>query len=113
MTSYGATRKYKGAPGETVFISSSFGPVLSDCIYTNSVTLTYYLPKKNAFRRLCIQTGLAWTKSVPLEDQVGLPGGNEGDPVPLKSGWPRFPLVPWPHSLKGTTFSLKDGFQTP
>ncbi|ROL41296.1 Tripartite motif-containing protein 16 [Anabarilius grahami] len=37
MTSYGATRKYKGAPGETVFISSSFGPVLSDCIYTNSV----------------------------------------------------------------------------
>ncbi|ROK87097.1 hypothetical protein DPX16_10237 [Anabarilius grahami] len=36
MTSYGATRKYKGAPGETVFISSSFGPVLSDCIYTNS-----------------------------------------------------------------------------
>ncbi|ROL42247.1 hypothetical protein DPX16_7924 [Anabarilius grahami] len=93
MTSYGATRKYKGAPGETVFISSSFGPVLSDCIYTNS--------------------GLAWTKSVPLEDQVGLPGGNEGDPVPLKSGWPRFPLVPWPHSLKGTTFSLKDGFQTP
>ncbi|ROL49259.1 hypothetical protein DPX16_16874 [Anabarilius grahami] len=36
MTSYGATRKYKGAPGETVFISSSFDPVLSDCIYTNS-----------------------------------------------------------------------------
>ncbi|ROL47105.1 hypothetical protein DPX16_18903 [Anabarilius grahami] len=36
MTSYGATRKYKGAPGETVFISSSFGPVLSDCIYTIS-----------------------------------------------------------------------------
>ncbi|ROI46631.1 hypothetical protein DPX16_7749 [Anabarilius grahami] len=36
MTSYGATRKYKGAPGETASISSSFGPVLSDCIYTNS-----------------------------------------------------------------------------
>ncbi|ROI74373.1 hypothetical protein DPX16_21922 [Anabarilius grahami] len=36
LTSYGATRKYKGAPGETASISSSFGPVLSDCIYTNS-----------------------------------------------------------------------------
>ncbi|ROL46495.1 hypothetical protein DPX16_21679 [Anabarilius grahami] len=36
MTSYGATRKYKGVPGETASISSSFGPVLSDCIYTNS-----------------------------------------------------------------------------
>ncbi|ROL44505.1 hypothetical protein DPX16_23711 [Anabarilius grahami] len=39
MTSYGATRKYKGAPGETASISSSFGPVLSDCIYTNSASL--------------------------------------------------------------------------
>ncbi|ROL03906.1 Zinc finger BED domain-containing protein 1 [Anabarilius grahami] len=36
MTSYGATRKYEGAPGETASISSSFGPVLSHCIYTNS-----------------------------------------------------------------------------
>ncbi|ROI64967.1 hypothetical protein DPX16_0833 [Anabarilius grahami] len=45
MTSYGATRKYKGAPGETASISSSFGPVLSDCIYTNSGLLLRFSPR--------------------------------------------------------------------